>query len=94
VRDQDGNVIGYNVPTGRGRSSFHKATPRATGELQPVLDPNTKKPIQGLGIDAAGKVHDWRTAIEKAGELPTGKKDEKGPKKWSFNPQTRQLEAK
>lgn len=40
--------------------------PEATGELQPVLDPITKKPVPGMGMDAEGKVHDFRSMLQKA----------------------------
>jgi hypothetical protein len=53
-----------------------------TGALRPVLDPVNGQAIPGFGMDAEGRVHDFRTQIQKAVgeergggalELPRGK---------------------
>jgi hypothetical protein len=99
--DADGTVIGHRVPIGGGRFTFRAAKPPASGELLPVIDPKTKKPIEGLGMDAAGKVHDYRNNMQKLGaeELLGGAPakggkaaEEPGMKRYKFNPATGQLD--
>lgn len=65
--DADGTLIGHRVPTGGGKFTFRPIKPAASGELLPVLDPTTRRPVPGLGMDAAGKVHDYRNIMQKSG---------------------------
>jgi len=67
IRDADGNLLGHNVPTGGGKFAFRPLKASATGDLLPVLDPVTKQPVPGYGMDATGKVHDFRNIMQKAG---------------------------
>jgi hypothetical protein len=71
--DEDGNEIGLSIPNGKGGHTF-KANKKVSGELMPVLDPVSKKPVRGFGMDSTGKVHDFRSTIDKAvgAEEPAG----------------------
>lgn len=54
----------------RGNLRQFKEKTSADGSLLPVLDPLTKEPLKGFGMDATGKVHDFRSEVEKkVGEL-------------------------
>ncbi len=57
-----------------------KPTPEVTGKLRPVVDPNTGKAVPGFGMDENGKIHDFRTQMEKGG-LP----DPEPPQPGFFN---------
>ncbi len=48
--------------------------PKPNSEFMPVIDPMTKQPVPGFGMDAEGKVHDFRSNIEKI----SGRKPEPG----------------
>jgi hypothetical protein len=67
ITDEDGNVLGHGVPNGKGGFTFLKpGKGAATGEMLPVTDPTTGEAIPGFGMDGSGKVHDFRSLLEKA----------------------------
>jgi hypothetical protein len=67
VYSDDGRLLGYNIPNGKGGFTFRTDKPAVTGKLAPVLDPTTGQPVPGFGVDASGKVHDVRTVLQKSG---------------------------
>jgi hypothetical protein len=67
IFDGEGNLIGHNVPTGGGKWNFRPLKAQASGQLQPVMDPTTGKPVPGFGMDATGRVHDFRDKAAKEG---------------------------
>lgn len=77
--DADGNLIGHNVPTGKGNFTFRAVKQPSDGALKAVIDPNTGNPVLGFGMDANGRVHDLRSQMEKLGEV---KGPEKEPGVW------------
>lgn len=93
--DPEGQIIGHRVPIGGGKFTFRPVKPVSTGELLPVLDPVTKEAVPGMGMDATGKVHDYRNVQQKSGFRSEssgsgGPPRQKAP--WRFNPKTGQLE--
>lgn len=78
VRDSSGKLLGHNVPTGGGKSVFRPVT---SSEVEPFVDPTTKKLIPGVYM-LNGKKVDIRTAVEKSGMLPPNATNEQKRGIW------------
>lgn len=65
-----GKAVGFSFTDPRtGRASFHNAPPGV--DLTPAMTPDGQ-PIPGAYVDGAGKVHDFRTTIQKLSGGGTG----------------------
>lgn len=106
IYDEQGNETGLTgIRDKNGKLMIQKLPPAApTGVLKPVIDPTTNKPIPGFGMDATGKVHDFRSNLDKslgtqatpdaaAAPAAAGKSGGSG-KKGIYNPATGKVEWK
>lgn len=63
VTDETGNVVGHTVRAGN-RTVFQPLKGAVDGQLRPVKDANGNI-LKGFGMDSTGKIHDFRTTMEK-----------------------------
>lgn len=91
LHDEQGNPTGHQVmyDPSKGKMTLIKPTP--TGALQPVLDPVSKKPVAGFGMDGTGKIHDLRSQVEKSVGTPAAPAAVGGPAR-KYNPATGRIE--
>lgn len=70
LHDEDNNPTGVKGIYDAKKGKFVQIKAPDSGELKPVIDPNSKQPLLGFGRDAAGKIHDFRTVMQKTMGTP------------------------